>query len=416
MIFDATLQKECPHVVQIASTRKVLLKPEERTLIAQAQLAIRPAASKNYAAKAKKRKKINSKGEQVAEKSTWCNKPARILKLYAKNLERRPALRSELKRLDRLGNIAITKLIEHNYRLIISIAKKFQGRGLSWADLIQHGSDGFTHAVAIFDLTTTNKLSTCATQWIRQRISRAIENTSRAIRIPIHMQSIINEVKYIYRKYLERDEGAPSSEEIAQIYNLNSRNKKNFQPITKEEAEEVGRHMQDITSLNVAAGDDENLTVLDYIRDTCPSPEDDVEVSMDKQELNKLILSLSPEDQSFIKFKFGLVDGTPKSDAKAAQAFSIPIKQVREQEARILNELHSIAVPDKTNLDMELETFSVVLISAAEESYIRISSILGREIRVSPCKLWESTDRDQALILKARLETLGARVEIISSF
>ena len=162
MIYDSSLMLECPDIVRKASACKVLTREEEYKLIEQAQLSM----------------------------------------TYPTQLARKPRTAAGLKRLVRLGDIAITKLLEHNYRLIISIAKKFQGRGLSWSDLIQHGSDGFVYAVAKFNLGTGNKLSTYATQWVRQRISRAIENTSRAIRIPIHMQSKINEIKYIYRKFL----------------------------------------------------------------------------------------------------------------------------------------------------------------------------------------------------------------------
>jgi RNA polymerase primary sigma factor len=384
---------ECPDIVRKASACKVLTREEEYKLIEQAQLSIKPRPA------------------------TWFNRPARILTTYPTQLARKPKTAAGLKRLVRLGDIAITKLLEHNYRLIISIAKKFQGRGLSWSDLIQHGSDGFVYAVAKFNLGTGNKLSTYATQWVRQRISRAIENTSRAIRIPIHMQSKINEIKYIYRKFLERDEGAPSSEEIAQIYNLNSRKKKNFQPITKEEAEELGRHMQAITSLNESAGDDENLTILDYIRDACPGPEGDVEVDMDKQELNRLITQLPKEDQVFIKFKYGLVDGAPKSDAKAAQAFSIPIRQVKEIETNILAQLNAFANPARTNLDKEIEIFSVLILAAGGKYGCEdLSVLMGVEIPAIPCKIYESTDRDQMLVMKAKLEALGARAEVISSF
>jgi DNA-directed RNA polymerase sigma subunit (sigma70/sigma32) len=231
------------------------------------------------------------------------------------------------------------------------------------------------------------------------------------------MQSKINEIKYIYRKFLERDEGAPSSEEIAQIYNLNSRKKKNFQPITKEEAEELGRHMQAITSLNESAGDDENLTILDYIRDACPGPEGDVEVDMDKQELNRLITQLPKEDQVFIKFKYGLVDGAPKSDAKAAQAFSIPIRQVKEIETNILAQLNAFANPARTNLDKEIEIFSVLILAAGGKYGCEdLSVLMGVEIPAIPCKIYESTDRDQMLVMKAKLEALGARAEVISSF
>jgi len=417
MIFDSSLKIECPEITRIASANKVIKdRAEEYDLIRSAQLALRPAYTDSYKKKETKKPKFSAKKVRVFEKATWCNKADKILKKY--NLDKHPKIKAELERRHRLADAAITKLIKHNYRLIISIARKFQGKGLSWSDLIQFGSDGFVYAVAKFDMTTGNKLSTFATQWIRQRISRAIENYSRAIRIPIHMQAIINEVKHIYKECLEDGEGPPNSKDITKIYNENRRKKKNFQPITKEEAEEVGRHMQHITSLNEAAGDDENLTILDYIRDACPGPEGDVEVDMDKQELNRLIVQLPKEDQVFIKFKYGLVDGSPKSDAKAAQAFSIPIKQVKEMETNILAQLNSFANPAKTNLDKEEEVFSVLVLDLGGGGLSReeASVLMGVDIPAIPCKIYESTDKDQMIVMKKKLECLGARAEVISSF
>jgi len=417
MIFDSSLKIECPEITRIASANKVIKdRAEEYDLIRSAQLALRPAYTDSYKKKETKKPKFSAKKVRVFEKATWCNKADKILKKY--NLDKHPKIKAELERRHRIADAAITKLIKHNYRLIISIARKFQGKGLSWSDLIQFGSDGFVYAVAKFDMTTGNKLSTFATQWVRQRISRAIENYSRTIRVPIHVQAIINEVKHVYKECLEEGDGPPTSTEIAKIYNENRRKKKNLKPITKEDVEAAGRHMQNITSLNEAAGDDENLTILDYIRDACPGPEGDVEVDMDKQELNRLIVQLPKEDQVFIKFKYGLVDGSPKSDAKAAQAFSIPIKQVRELETNILAQLNSFASQDRTNLAKEVEIFSVVIIAAREILSPSEASVLaGIEIPKNlPAKVYESTDKDQMLLLKKKLECLGFRVEVISSF
>lgn len=416
MIFDESLKLECPDITRIASAYKPLLREDEYPLITAVQLGLRPDYTDSYISKKVKRVKHTPKGARVFEKATWCNKADRILKKY--NLDKHPKLKTELERRHRLADAAITKLIRHNYRLIISIAKKFQNRGLSWSDLIQFGSDGFVYAVVKFNMTTGNKLSTFATQWIRQRISRAIENYSRTIRVPIHVQAIINEVKHVYKECLEEGDGPPTSTEIAKVYNENRRKKKNLKPITKEDVEAAGRHMQNITSLNEAAGDDENLTILDYIRDACPGPEGDVEVDMDKQELNRLIIQLPKEDQVFIKFKYGLVDGAPKSDAKAAQAFSIPIKQVKEIETNILAQLNKFANPAKTNLEKEVEIFSVLLLSAPEELNAsgKLSVLMGVPITAIPCKIYESTDKDQMIVMKKKLECLGCRAEVISSF
>lgn len=352
-------------------------------------------------------------------------KAQRILSKKANQmfLSRHPKTRAGLNRVAKAGDKAITELLERNYRLIINIAKKLQGRGLSWEDMIQHGSDGLLYAVLRFDLNSNNKLSTYATQWIRQRISRAIENTGRAIRIPIHMQAKINEIKYIYRKRLQDEQEKPNSEEIAYLYNLNPRNKKNFKPITKEEAEELGRYIQDIGSLDEPTGDDENLSVLSYIKDEGAGPENITERAMDKEYVASILCTLPSGDSAFIKFKFGLVDDTPKSDAKTAEAFQMTIKQVKENEVRILGELLKVAEMDKSNMERDREVYSIILISlnpsaAGVLSYQEASVLVRKPVKADdlPCKVYESTDRDQMLILRERLVSLGFRVEVISSF
>lgn len=175
--------------------------------------------------------------------------------------------------------------------------------------------------------------------------------------------------------------------------------------------------MQAITSLSAPEGEDETVTLLDHIRDLSVGPEAEVETDMDKQELARLILVLPLEDQAFIKFKFGLVDGSPKSDAKAAQAFSCTMKEVREREESILEKLKVIASQDRTNLPKEVESFSVLVLSGGETYDVEEASVLaGRKITSFPAKVYESTDKDQMLLLKKKLECLGARVELISTF
>ena len=205
--------------------------------------------------------------------------------------------------------------------------------------------------------------------------------------------------------------------------NLNPRNKKNFKPITKEEAEELGRYIQDIGSLDEPTGDDENLSVLSYIKDEGVGPEDITEKVMDKEYVASILCTLPSGDSAFIKFKFGLVDDTPKSDAKTAEAFQMTIKQVRENEVRILGELLKVAELNKSNMERDDEVYSVILISLnpsrrGELSYQEASVLVRKPVKEGdlPCKVYESTDRDQMLILRERLVSLGFRVEVISSF
>ena len=395
---DESLKKEAQWVVDICSgpEGKVLSKEKEYELIAVAQQAIK--YDKNRA--------------------SYANKPKRILKNFPALGKRRPALAKKLQRLAIIGENAATELLKHNYRLIISIAKKLQSRGLSWEDMIEKGSDGFMYAVARFDLSSNNKLSTYASQWIRQRIARAIENVGRGIRIPIHMQQKINEIKYIYRKYVQDEQDKPSSEEIAYLYNLNPRNKKNFKPITKEEAEELGRYIQDITSLDQTTGDDENLTVLSYIKDDNSGPEVETELRMDKDYLISLLSNLGHEDQAFIKFKYGLVDNSPKTEAKVAEAFQITIKEVKDREARILEDLGKIIDPRQTNLDRTVPIYSLILLAAGPNAPNGSSVLLDLGIQEEniPYKVYESEDKDQMILLSKRLEEAGFWTEIISSF
>jgi len=389
-IEDGSLQEEAKWIIDICSSSKgkVLSREKEYELMVLAQPAIRA------------QRILNKKSNQ-------------------KSLSVKPRTKAGLTRIARLGDKAVTELLQHNYRLIIKIASKLQGRGLSWEDMIQHGSDGLLYAVLKFNLKSGNKLSTYASQWIRQRISRAIENTGRAIRIPIHMQAKINEIKYIYRKHVQDEQEKPSSEEIAYLYNLNPRNKANFKPITKEEAEELGRYIQDITSLDETTGDDENLSILSYIRDEGSSPEETSQKMMDKQYVMSILSTLSFDDQAFIKFKYGLVDETPKSDAKCAEAFKCTMKEVREREARILNTLANSATLDKTNVVKNVQKHSVVVLSAGENIKVEELSVLAkRPIKAKdiPCVLYESEDKDQMILLRERLIGLGCRAEVISSF
>lgn len=331
---------------------------------------------------------------------------------------RHPKLRQGVDKIGKQGLKAQRLLLEHNYRLIVHIAKKLQGRGLSWEDMVQHGSDGFLYAVSRFDVSTNNKLSTYASQWIRQRISRAIENTGRLIRIPIHMQAKINEIRYIYRKYLQdNNQEKPTSDEIAALYNLNSRNRKTFKPITKEEAEELGRHIQDITSLDESAGEDDNLSVMHYVRDENLGLELQTELSSDQKYLNKLVALLPFSfSQQFIKFRYGLVDGVHKSDIRVSEAFQMPFKAVREEEAKILAELAKLADIKDTNLDREVEIFSVIVHVAEPEGLKWLNEEMGFKITSLPAKIYESPDRDQMIILQSRLLDWGIRTSLISSF
>lgn len=382
-IKNPELRAECPWVIEICTANDVLSKTEEYELILLARPAIWAARILN------------------------CGK-------YTHSLERR---RKEIQALFDKGKAARDKLLNHNFRLIVHVAGKLKDRGLSWEEMIQHGADGFLYAVRKFKTASGNKLSTYATQWIRQRIGRAIENTGRIIRIPNNKQARINEVKFIYKRYVQNEQERPPAEEIVILYNEHYKKKKkaNFKPIDREEVEEIGRILQEITSLNVSTGHDENLTVLDFLRDETATPVDIAERSLDKSYLLGLVSTLPLEEQAFIKFKYGLIDETPKSDAKVAEAFCITMKEVKEREARILTQLQNSARKGCTTLDFAEELFSVVFISAHEEDVPSFEQELGMKLSL-PQKIYESPDKDQMVLLVARIRSLGGRAEVISSF
>jgi len=412
---DESLGAEAPWIITLCSSAKgkTLTKEKERELVVKAQLAIRPVFDKGRNGKAKK-----------DTTNRWLNRPAHILKTYGPSLNRRPDLKAKLQHMSKVGDKAITELLEHNYRLIISIARKLQGRGMSWEDMIQHGSDGFVYAVAKFDLKKNFKLSTYASQWIRQRINRAIEQTAKPIRLSNSTHQRINELKFIYKQSLQLEQEKPSSEEIAERYNLHyakQKKKKDFKPMTKEEAEELGRSLMDIQSLDSSSGDDPNLLALHYIKDEKEGPEVTTETSMDKEYLQSVLCTLPSGDRIFIQFKYGLVDNSPKTDAKTAEMFKIPIKEVKAREAQILQSLATMMEAQKTSLDMEVEIFSVILISAPTSpggDYLEgVSSVLGKLIPKNlPAKVFDSVDKDQMLLLCRRFIALGCRAEVISSF
>jgi RNA polymerase primary sigma factor len=373
--YEESMVQEIPQIIKICTSSAVLTKTEEYDLIRLARPAL--------------------KAQKILANP-----------LYKERLKTSPA-RQRLLRCSQRGQKAQKKLLEHNYRLIISVAKKLRGRGLSWEDMIQHGSDGLLYAVEKFDSSTGNKLSTYATQWIRQRIGRAIENTGRLIRIPIHMQAKMNEVRYIYRQFVEDNQETPSSEEIAFLYNLNKRNKKNFKPITSEEAEELGRYMQEIGSLDETSGEDETLNLHSYISDDTFNPEDTTETRLNKDVLTQLLAKLSPPDQAFIKYKWGLVDGQAKTDHKVAESFGITPKEVKEKEATLLGVLRQAGDPRHLNLDFDKKTYTVVLLNRPNMTWREVPEYL-------PAVVMETDDEIEAGLFAQTIRVWGGRACVLS--
>lgn len=245
------------------------------------------------------------------------------------------------------------KLIKHNIKLVIHIAKKYTNQGLSFEDLIQEGLCGLVTAIQKFDLRR-GALSTYATWWIRQAITRAIDNTSRSVRIPIHRLNEYRVVRRVYREFVERWGTTPNSEELSILVCRAAEidPKKRIKPMTRAEVELLGRMLHPQVYLDETNSEDENLTMLDYLSsDSEHQPETIAEVEDNKSKLFSLLDQLSHDERIFVQWKFGLLDGKEKDRREMAS-----YRRMSEQEAQrkldvILAKLQLLANRDDFSLD-----------------------------------------------------------------
>lgn len=252
------------------------------------------------------------------------------------------------------------KLIKHNIKLVISIAKKYTNRGLTFEDLIQEGLIGLVVGINKFDMEKTNdegkplKLSTYATNWIKQRITREIANTSRTIRIPVHVLNDYPMVQRLYGKFREEWGVYPSTDELTILYNKATELdlKKKLKPKTPEEISELGRLFRPTSSLDEISSDDENLTMMDYVgAEYKEQPEMSLELRENKKYLTNLLNQLTPEEKAFITLKYGLVDGKER-DRKSMLAYRRMLSEdLIKREEDIFEKLRKISNKEKVNLD-----------------------------------------------------------------
>lgn len=252
------------------------------------------------------------------------------------------------------------KLIKHNIKLVISIAKKYTNRGLTFEDLIQEGLIGLVVGINKFDMEKTNdegkplKLSTYATNWIKQRITREIANTSRTIRIPVHVLNDYPMVQRLYGKFREEWGVYPSTDELTILYNKATELdlKKKLKPKTPEEIAELGRLFRPTSSLDEISSDDENLTMMDYVgAEYKEQPEMSLELRENKKYLINLLDQLTPEEKAFITLKYGLVDGKER-DRKSMLAYRRMLSEdLIKREEEIFEKLRKISNKEKVNLD-----------------------------------------------------------------
>lgn len=254
-----------------------------------------------------------------------------------------------LAQLDPPDQAAWDRLVKHNVALVISIAKKYQNQGLPFEDLLQEGIIGLCISIGKFDLSR-GALSTYATWWIRQAITRAIDNNSRPIRIPIHKLNEYRVVRRVYREFVERWGVTPNSEELSILVTKAAEidPKKRIKAMSKEEVEFLGRMLHPHASLNESNSEDENLTILDFLSgDEEQQPEEVVEIVHNKTNLFKHLGELPEEERIFIMLKFGLMDGKER-DKREMAAY----KRMSELEAQ--RKVDSILVKLRRVMDREV--------------------------------------------------------------
>jgi RNA polymerase primary sigma factor len=256
------------------------------------------------------------------------------VRMYLKEIGRVALLKAEqeveyAKAIEAGSGDAKHRLTEANLRLVVSIAKKYIGRGMSFLDLIQEGNMGLIRAVEKFDYKKGYKFSTYATWWIRQAITRAIADQARTIRIPVHMVETINKLVRVSRRLLQELGREPTDEEIAEVMG-----------ITPDKVREIVKVSQDPVSLETPIGEEEDSHLGDFVEDKeAIAPSDAANLTMLRTEVEDILDTLTPRERRVLQLRFGLIDGHQRTLEEVGKRFGVTRERIRQIEAKALRKL-----------------------------------------------------------------------------
>ncbi|WP_326795776.1 RNA polymerase sigma factor [Streptomyces sp. NBC_01808] len=243
----------------------------------------------------------------------------------------------DLDKLVVLGRMAKRRLIEANLRLVVSVAKRYVGRGLTMLDLVQEGNLGLIRAVEKFDYARGYKFSTYATWWIRQAMSRALADQARTIRVPVHVVELINRVVRVQRRMLQERGYEPTPEEVGAHLGL-----------PEERVSEVLRLAQEPVSLHAPVGEEEDVALGDLIEDgDAASPVESAAFLLLREHLEAVLSTLGERERKVVQLRYGLIDGRPRTLEEIGRIFGVTRERIRQIESKTLNKLRDHAFADQ---------------------------------------------------------------------